>query len=208
MDCGTMMRRGGLALALLCGCPASAEPGDTDGDTEAVEGTGPTACTPGTSLDCACSDGSMGTQTCAPDGGSYGECQCGSDDASSTGTSLPTTGDPSGDPSTTAETGSGESTSSSETSAAEESTSASECAAGETMECDCGSGPGVATCTDGGQFGACECCEGSHPLVEGDLRYCDEGHCYCGDLEMKPPLDACYAETIADPCCPVDLECY
>jgi hypothetical protein len=44
--------------------------------------------------------------------------------------------------------------------------------------------------------------------VEGDLRYCEKGHCYCGDLMMKPPLDVCYAEMIADPCCPVDLECY
>jgi hypothetical protein len=49
---------------------------------------------------------------------------------------------------------------------------------------------------------------GSHPLVEGDLRYCEAGSCYCGDLSMKPPLDACYAEAIADPCCPVELECY
>lgn len=54
----------------------------------------------------------------------------------------------------------------------------------------------------------CECGGGSHPLVEGDLRYCEEGHYYCGDLMMKPPIDVCYAVTVADPCCPIDLKCY
>lgn len=51
-------------------------------------------------------------------------------------------------------------------------------------------------------------CQGSHPIVEGDMRFCDPGFCYCGDLQAEPPLDACYAEDQADACCPVELECY
>jgi hypothetical protein len=146
------MRLGGLVVAMLCGCPGAAEPGDTEGDTEAMDPTGGTACTPGTSLDCACSNGSMGMQVCAADGASYGECECAGADTGATGTSSPTTtsptGSPTGDPSTdpSTETGSSESSGSGESSAMEESTSASECSPGETMECECGQGPGFAAC--------------------------------------------------------------
>ena len=53
-------------------------------------------------------------------------------------------------------------------------------------------------------------CNGSHPLVEGDLRYCERGHCYCGDLDAMPPVDVCYATEIAEACCPegIELVCY
>lgn len=51
-------------------------------------------------------------------------------------------------------------------------------------------------------------CDGSHPLVDGDLRYCEEGHCYCGDFSVMPPFDVCYAMAIAEPCCPVEVVCY
>jgi hypothetical protein len=207
MDYDTIVRWGLLCGALLCGCVAEeGETGDTDGDTDAVATSAGLACQPGSTLACACNSGAMGTQACAPDGQSYGMCECGdAESSSSSTTSGPPTGDPTGDP--TGETDDGDTTTDAESSTSGGSTSAAECEAGEAMECDCGSGPGVATCSDG-QFGACECCMGAHPLVDGDMRYCEEDHCYCGDLQMKPPLDVCYAEAIADACCPIELECY
>lgn len=51
-------------------------------------------------------------------------------------------------------------------------------------------------------------CDGSHPLVDGDLRYCEMGNCYCGDFSVRPAFDVCYAEDIAQPCCPVEVVCY
>jgi len=51
-------------------------------------------------------------------------------------------------------------------------------------------------------------CDATHPLVEGDMRFCEQGFCYCGDPAADPPLDSCYAADEADACCPVDLECY
>jgi hypothetical protein len=131
-------------------------------------------------------------------------------DSSATSTSPSTSSDPTGDPTTdpTAQTETGSSTGPGDTSDSGESTAGDACEAGDMMACDCGDGPGYAACTDTGQFGPCECCEGTHPLLEGDLRYCDEGVCYCGDLDMEPPIDVCYEQAIADACCPVDLECY
>lgn len=51
-------------------------------------------------------------------------------------------------------------------------------------------------------------CNGEHPLVEGDLRYCERAFCYCGDFSFDPPFDDCYAMEIAEACCPVDVVCY
>jgi hypothetical protein len=66
--------------------------------------------------------------------------------------------------------------------------------------------------TDGGTTGASTGpapeCDGSHPLVDGDLRFCEAGNCYCGDFSVRPPFDVCYAMEIAEPCCPVEVVCY
>jgi hypothetical protein len=51
-------------------------------------------------------------------------------------------------------------------------------------------------------------CDGEHPLVDGELRYCEAGNCYCGDFSVEPPFDVCYVEAIAEACCPVDVVCY
>lgn len=53
-----------------------------------------------------------------------------------------------------------------------------------------------------------ECDGSSHPLVDGDLRYCEPGNCYCGDFSVDPPYDTCYVMEIAEPCCPVEVVCY
>ncbi|MBL4685876.1 MAG: hypothetical protein JKY37_14875, partial [Nannocystaceae bacterium] len=83
------------------------------------------------------------------------------------------------------------------------------CEPGMVRTCECGRGPGAATCNRAGDgYSDCMCCGGTHPLVDGEIRSCEEGHCYCGDLEADPPLDACYAEVVAEVCCSVALECY
>jgi hypothetical protein len=51
-------------------------------------------------------------------------------------------------------------------------------------------------------------CIGSHPLVEGELRYCEEGSCYCNDTVSPVPSENCFTMDIADPCCAVELVCY
>jgi hypothetical protein len=45
-------------------------------------------------------------------------------------------------------------------------------------------------------------CEGSHPNVEDDNRFCDSGDCYCND-----PFDTCFPEDIAGECCEGKLRC-
>ena len=51
-------------------------------------------------------------------------------------------------------------------------------------------------------------CDGAHPIVEGDLRFCERGNCYCGVFDVEPPFDTCYPMDIAEPCCPVEVVCY
>jgi len=51
-------------------------------------------------------------------------------------------------------------------------------------------------------------CDGVHPTVEGDLRFCERGFCYCEDLTVEPAFDTCYPADIAEPCCPVEVVCY
>ena len=45
-------------------------------------------------------------------------------------------------------------------------------------------------------------CVGSHPLVDGGLRFCAPQHCYCA------AKDACFAKSIAERCCPGAIVCY
>ncbi|MCH9681961.1 MAG: hypothetical protein K0V04_11045 [Deltaproteobacteria bacterium] len=69
----------------------SSSPTDTGTDTE---------CTPGVSQDCACDDGTLGSQVCAADGSGFGACDCMGGVTSTTGpdpdssTADPTTGPP------------------------------------------------------------------------------------------------------------------
>ncbi|MBO6934852.1 MAG: hypothetical protein JJ863_07750 [Deltaproteobacteria bacterium] len=44
-------------------------------------------------------------------------------------------------------------------------------------------------------------CMGTHPLVDGDRRYCEAGDCYCGTP------DNCYPAATAAACCMVDPVC-
>jgi hypothetical protein len=70
-------------------------------------------------------------------------------------------------------------------------------------------GDSSGTSTDGGSTqGPAPECDGAHPLVDGELRYCEPGNCYCGDFSVDPPFDVCYAPEIAESCCPVEVECY
>ena len=60
-------------------------------DTSASSNSGGNACIPGMSVACACPDGSEGAQTCAPDGKSFGACEClGGSGSASDATSSPT----------------------------------------------------------------------------------------------------------------------
>jgi hypothetical protein len=54
---------------------------------------------------------------------------------------------------------------------------------------DCGGEPDAGTC------------EGTHPLVDGDRRYCEAGDCYCATP------DNCYPAASAVACCSVDPVC-
>jgi chitinase len=56
-----------LALGITLAC------GDSGGDDEAAEGS---TCEPGSMIDCACTDGSMATQTCNAEGSGYDACAC------------------------------------------------------------------------------------------------------------------------------------
>lgn len=70
---------------------------DTDaGTTTASSNSGSHTCVPGMSVACACPDGTDGAQVCAPDGNSFGTCECagGSGSDSNATTSPTTTADP------------------------------------------------------------------------------------------------------------------
>ena len=50
---------------------------------------------------------------------------------------------------------------------------------------------------EGGKFD----CKGTHPQVEGDKRFCEEGACYCQSR------DACLPAETAETCCPEPPKC-
>lgn len=199
-----------FTTALLLGCPAS-DDDDAGDDGEAMSDSDGTAgsadaggtCTPGAQVACACTDGTQGTQTCDAEGSAFDACECGGGtSAATTGTGSATddggsTTSPTGDDSTGADTTPAD-------------TGMDMCTPGVPEPCDCPDGPGFQRCNEMGELGECSCCEGSHPLVEGDLRYCEEGSCYCGALQVDPPIDVCYEAMIAESCCPgdIDLVCY
>jgi hypothetical protein len=174
------MRTKSLALVALF---LLACPGDADdGDTAADSGSGGVMCDPGIIQDCACPDGSQSMQTCNAEGTGFSACECGgTEGATSAGsTSSSTSGGTTTSAGSTADTGEGSSGGGSDSG-------------------------GQDSSSDGGIE-----CMGSHPLVEGDLRYCERGDCYCGDLQARPPVDVCYAMDIAEACCPegIELVCY
>jgi hypothetical protein len=45
-------------------------------------------------------------------------------------------------------------------------------------------------------------CEGTHPLLDGGLRFCAAASCYCS------ANDTCFPAKVAKTCCGVKLECY
>ena len=165
---------------MVAGCP-SEEAGDTDGeDTEAATG--------GTSSGPTSSSTATGTggPACMP--GEIQECTC-TDGSMSDQICL---ADGSGfsacdcvGGTTEPQTGSGEDSGSGDSGSGE----------------DSGSGSGSST-------GPMPECDGAHPLVEGDLRYCEKGNCYCGDFSVEPPFDVCFTMDIAEACCPVEVMCY
>lgn len=172
-----------LALAPL-GC--TNENDDTSTSTGTSTGTsgdltGGNSCVPGEIAACLCPDDTPSTQICLADGSDYSACDC---IGTMTGGGTGTGGD------TSSGGGTGDST-------------------GSTTSDD-GSTDGTSVTDDGGTStgGPPPECDGSHPLVEGDLRYCEQGFCYCGDFMVDPPFDVCYAAEIAEPCCPVDVVCY
>jgi hypothetical protein len=191
-------------VLLLTACPSSDDgAASTTGDEtsgDATEGAG--ACTPGAQVACACTDGAQGQQECNDAGSGFGACLCEGGGSGSGGSTDPGT------------TSAAESTAGGSDSTGEDPTGTDTgdamCTPGVAETCDCGDGPGVQRCNDAGELGPCECCMGSHPLVEGDLRYCDAGACYCGALQAVPPVDVCYDDAIAQLCCPGDiaLVCY
>jgi hypothetical protein len=44
-------------------------------------------------------------------------------------------------------------------------------------------------------------CEGSHPLVDGGARFCEQGKCYCA------ADDACFSAATASICCGASVDC-
>lgn len=44
-------------------------------------------------------------------------------------------------------------------------------------------------------------CRGTHPLLDGERRYCEAGDCFCASP------DNCYPEEVAAECCEVDVVC-
>jgi hypothetical protein len=178
-----MNARALLISIAFCALGCSAE---GDGDSGANEASsGGQSCDPGLISECTCTDGSMSTQTCMPDGSGYSECECGGGTTTSSSTSA----------GSMATTTTGMSAGSEDTAGA---------------STDAGSGDTSAADGSSSSEGPPPECNGSHPLVEGDLRYCERGHCYCGDLEAMPPVDVCYAMEIAEACCPdgIELVCY
>jgi hypothetical protein len=65
-----------LGLVLGAGVPACGG----DGESDASGSSGPLECEHGMSYDCACPDGTMGTQMCAHDSSGFDACMCGTDD--------------------------------------------------------------------------------------------------------------------------------
>ena len=45
-------------------------------------------------------------------------------------------------------------------------------------------------------------CDGSHPLLDGGARFCDENSCYCND-----PFDVCFPADQAEACCNETPDC-
>lgn len=174
---------------LVLGCPAdgdSSEGADTGGTggTSGTAGTGGSSssagenCMPGLVEACLCPDGGASTQVCLADGSGFSACDC---------VGVTTMDDDSVGSMTSPE--STDSTPDTATESTDE-------------------GPAESG-SDGSSTGPAPECDGSsHPLVEGDLRYCEAGNCYCGDFSVKPPFDLCYPEAIAAPCCPVEVVCY
>lgn len=182
----------GLVLLLslpLClfGCSGGKDDnaGSTAADDSSGSGSGGATCTPGVIDACLCPDMSPSTQICFADGSGFSACDC-------VGMSGP--GEDSGD---SAVTGGGSATSD------DGSSSDSGSTGGSTSTSSTSS-----TSSGNESTGPAPECDGSHPLVDGDLRYCEAGDCYCGDFMVEPPFDVCYAMDIAEACCPVDVVCY
>ncbi|MCC7537167.1 MAG: hypothetical protein IT379_13175 [Deltaproteobacteria bacterium] len=60
-------------------------------------------------------------------------------------------------------------------------------------------GAAVVCAADGGDAGPG--CGGTHPIVEGDRRFCASGDCYCATT------DTCFSAATADACCAGDIVC-
>ncbi len=84
-------------LGLACGDSGS---GDDEASDEGL------VCEPGSTIDCACTDGSTATQTCTSEGSGYDACACGDSETGDQGSEGIST-----DTSTETETGSGTETS-------------------------------------------------------------------------------------------------
>jgi|GEM_PF-6136493 len=145
---------------------------------------------------------SESTSTTDEAGGDVSTSEAGTSTSSSgtsdgTGTSSESTAmadDGSGGPSTGTETQPSDGDTSSDTGPASEESSGTantETSSGESSS----GGPGPA-------------CTGSHPIVDGEMRYCERGDCYCADFEARPVIEFCFPADIAEPCCPVDVVCY
>ncbi len=193
-------------VTLLAGCPVSEDASTdsgamTESDSTAGSDDGDTTCTPGAQVACVCTSGDQGIQICNADGSAFDACDCGEDTSGGTSSGSP---DDTGTTTAVADDSSGGSDSSTSD------TGMDMCTPGVPEPCDCPNGPGFRRCDDVGELGECLCCEGTHPLVEGDLRYCEAGDCYCGALRAIPPIDVCYDQMVADLCCPgdIDLVCY
>lgn len=182
-----MSHRTSALILTLClfGCPADGEGDDAAGTGETDPTSGGGGCTPGEVSPCACPDGTQSQQTCAADGNAFGACACGgSTDSTTTASSSSTTASTTTDPSSTT-TGTDEESGGSSDAGSSESGTAAGSSDGPTPECT-----------------------GSHPIVEGEMRYCEEGNCYCNDTVSPVPSESCFPEDIADACCAVELVCY
>lgn len=177
----------GLMLGLcLLGC--ATEGGDEGAGTMATEETGGgNGCTPGAINPCACPDGTQSQQTCEASGDAFGACECG------TSTSATTT---------SASTTSGTTTSTTTSSSTTTPDDTGESTAGDSED------SGTTASDESSSTGPAPECNGTHPIVEGDLRYCEKGDCYCNDLVSPVPSENCFPADIADACCAVELVCY
>jgi hypothetical protein len=63
--------------------------------------------------------------------------------------------------------------------------------------------PGDGGPTDAAPIDA-EACMGAHPEVEGDMRFCLSGACYCRESDT---METCYPAAVAARCCSVDVVC-